>query len=82
MSETQMIEKLYTIKVGLKGPETEFPYSIVLGDQGFLEATPTLEDAITYLRKTGANVAQVVNGPEVYVVTWGPLLAPWEGEPG
>ena len=42
----------------------------------------SIETAISDLREAGHSSVQVVNGHEVYLLTWGPLLPPWEGQPG
>lgn len=82
MPNVKMIPVLHSIVVHLKTAELVLRYEISNPRGGDLENHPTLDKAITSLRERGHNAAQVVNGPEVYVLTWGPLLAPWEGEPG
>lgn len=82
MPQLEMIPDLCTIKVHLIGEMNTPPYTIELNGELFDTSHKRMEEAIAFLRERGHQRAQVVNGPEVYVLTWGPLLAPWEGEPG
>jgi len=82
MPELKMMPKLHTINVLLPESDDDPRYKIVLQPDQVDTRAHTLEEAIAYLRQKGMKAAQIVNGPEVYIITWGPLLAPWEGEPG
>ena len=73
---------LHTIKVLHATNKYQPRYVILLETQEVLQDFYGLEEAISYLRELGHSTVQLVNGPDVYILTWGPPLAPWEGEPG
>lgn len=77
-----MNENLPTIKVLPPHHDHDRGYEIVIDGPKIVHQVFKFEDAVSFLRDETYNAAQVVNGPEVYIITWGPLLAPWEGEPG
>lgn len=82
MSKLEMIPKLHTIKVHPAEKDVGLYYTIEIDAVEAPFRWHTLQGAIADLRARQHWAAQVVDGECVYVLTWGPLLAPWEGEPG